>query len=55
MDKKILYKIDRDDPDTTLKDFLDKLEEMRKKYPDKDVFFDGDEYAVCSRPKKKEE
>jgi hypothetical protein len=53
MKKKVLYKIDRQDNSVTLKDVLEKIEELQKKNPDQDVFFDGDEYAVCSRPKKK--
>jgi hypothetical protein len=51
--KKVLYKIDKKDNSVTLKDVLEKIEELQKKNPDQDVFFDGDEYAVCSRPKKK--
>jgi hypothetical protein len=53
MKKKVLYKIDRKDNSVTLRDVLEKIEELQKKNPDQDVFFDGDEYAVCSRPKKK--
>jgi hypothetical protein len=53
MKKKILYKIDKKDNSVSLQDVLDKIEELQKKNPDQDVFFDGDEYAVCSRPKRK--
>ncbi len=28
-----------------------KIKELSEKYPDCDVFFDGDEYAICSRKK----
>lgn len=52
MAKKIHYKIDRDDKTITLKDVLDRIEEIQRKHPELDVFFDGDEFAVCSRPKK---
>lgn len=52
--KKVLYKIDKQDDSVTLNDVLEKIEELQKKNPDQDVFFDGDEYAVCSRPKKKD-
>lgn len=52
MDKKIHLKIDRNDPSITLKDVLDKIQEIQKENPDLEVFFDGDEYAVCSRPRK---
>lgn len=53
MKKKILYKIDKKDDSVSLQDVLDKIEELQEKNPDQDVFFDGDEYAVCSRPKRK--
>ncbi len=53
MKKKVLYKIDKLDNSVTLKDVLEKIEELQQKNPDLDVFFDGDEYAVCSRPKRK--
>jgi len=54
MEKKIHYKIDRNDESITLKDVLEKIQEIQRENPDLDVFFDGDEYAVCSRPKRKE-
>lgn len=53
MKKKVLYKIDKKDDSVTLKDVLEKIEELQQKNPDLDVFFDGDEYAVCSRPKRR--
>ncbi|MFQ5884752.1 MAG: hypothetical protein ACE5IO_06595 [Thermoplasmata archaeon] len=53
MKKKVLFKIDRGDDSITLRDVLDKIQELQRKNPDQDVFFDGDEYAVCSRPKRK--
>lgn len=53
MKKKVLYKIDKLDNSVTLKDVLEKIEELQQKNPDLDVFFDGDEYAVCSRPKRR--
>ena len=53
MKKKVLYKIDKLDNSVTLKDVLEKIEELQQKNPDLDVFFDGDEYAVSSRPKRK--
>ena len=54
MDKKIHLKIDKNDPSITLKDVLDKIQEIQEKNPELEVFFDGDEYAVCSRPRKEE-
>lgn len=53
MEKKVLYKIDKTDDSVTLRDVLDKIEELQATNPDLDVFFDGDEYAICSRPKRK--
>ncbi|MFQ6127317.1 MAG: hypothetical protein ACE5QW_00190 [Thermoplasmata archaeon] len=53
MDKKIHLKIDKNDPSITLKDVLDRIQEIQRENPELEVFFDGDEYAVCSRPKKK--
>lgn len=52
MDKKIILKIDRNDNSITLQDVVDKIQEIQEQNPDLDVFFDGDEFAVCSRPKK---
>jgi hypothetical protein len=52
MSKKIELKIDRNDDSITLQDVVDKIQEIQDKNPNLDVFFDGDEFAVCSRPKK---
>lgn len=54
MDKKIHLKIDKNDSSITLKDVLDKIQEIQSENPDLEVFFDGDEYAVCSRPRREE-
>lgn len=54
MDKKIHLKIDKNDSSITLKDVLDKIQEIQEKNPELEVFFDGDEYAVCSRPRREE-
>ncbi len=51
-DKVILMRIDRGDPNTTLADVLQMIEEFQEKYPDMDIFWDGDEYAICGRKKK---
>lgn len=53
MKKKVLYRIDRKDDSITLHDVLEKIEELQEQNPDEDVFFDGDEYAVCSRPRRR--
>jgi len=54
MKKKIHYRIDRFDDSITLEDVMKKIQQIQAEHPDLDVFFDGDEYAVCSRPKRKE-
>ncbi|MFP4169434.1 MAG: hypothetical protein ACLFPN_00915 [Methanomassiliicoccales archaeon] len=51
MEKHIHIKIDKGS-DITLKEVLKKIEEIQAENPDLDVFFDGDEYAICSRPRK---
>ncbi len=52
MDKRIHMKIDRDDESVTLTDIQDMIDEIQKKYPDREVFFDGDDFAICSRKKR---
>lgn len=54
MEKRVHYRIDPNDEAITLKDIMQKIQEIQRQFPDLDVFWDGDEYAVCSRPKKKE-
>lgn len=54
MAKTIHVRIDPDDPDVSLKDVLARVAELQRAHPELDVFFDGDEYAICSRPRKKE-
>lgn len=51
MDKKIHKEIDRDDESITLSDIQDMIEEIQEENPDREVFFDGDEFAICSRKK----
>ena len=53
MEKRVHLRIDKDDAAVSLKDVLDKIAEIQKKHPELDVFFDGDEYAICSRPRPK--
>ena len=52
MEKKVHLKIDKNDPDMTLRMVMEKLHQLQVDNPDLDVFFDGDEYAICSRPKR---
>ncbi len=52
-EKQVHIKIDKNSR-LTLKDVLKKIKEIQSSHPDLDVFFDGDEYAICSRPRKKD-
>ena len=52
MEKTIHLKIDKNDPDMTLRTVMERLQQLQADNPDLDVFFDGDEYAICSRPKR---
>ena len=45
-------RIDPNDESTTLEDVLSRISELQRKHPEREVFFDGDEYAICSRPKR---
>jgi hypothetical protein len=51
-DKTVHLRIDPNDENTTLEDVLSKISELQRKHPDREVFFDGDEYAICSRPRR---
>ncbi len=52
MEKEIHLKIDKNDPDMTLRVVMEKIQDLQADNPDLEVFFDGDEYAICSRPKR---
>ena len=52
MEKTVHLRIDPNDDSITVEDVLAKIGELQKKHPDREVFFDGDEYAICSRPKR---
>lgn len=51
-DKTVHLRIDPNDENTTLEDVLSKISDLQRKHPDREVFFDGDEYAICSRPRR---
>ncbi len=51
-EKLVHLRIDPNDETTTLEDVLAKISEVQRHHPDREVFFDGDEYAICSRPKR---
>ena len=52
-EKRIILRIDPNDETITLKDIMERIQGIQRQHPDLDVFFDGDEYAICSRPKEK--
>src|SRR2546426_12130680 len=52
-EKRIVLRIDPNDESITLKDIMQRIQEIQRQNPNLDVFFDGDEYAVCSRPREK--
>ncbi len=51
MDKRIHKRIDRNDDEITLEDIQKMINDLQEEYPDREVFFDGDEFAICSRKK----
>ncbi len=51
MDKKIHKKINKDDESLTIDDIQKLIKKIQEENPDREVFFDGDEYAICSRKK----
>jgi len=54
MQKKIHIVLDKT-TDMSLSEVLDRIKKLQEQNPDLDVFFDGDEYAICSRPRKHHE
>jgi hypothetical protein len=51
LSKRVWVRIDRNDPQLTLRDVAERIKQLQRENPDLDVFFDGDEFAICSRPK----
>lgn len=52
MEKRVLVKINKDNTELSLREVLEKIKELQDKNPDMDVFFDGDQYAICGRARK---
>jgi hypothetical protein len=52
MQKRVIVKIKKDNTELSLREVLEKIKEIQDQHPDLDIFFDGDEYAICSRPRK---
>ena len=49
-EKRILFRIE-ENPDITVGELAELIEEFQKKYPDMEIYFDGDLMAICARPK----
>lgn len=49
--KRVWVRIDRNNPQITLREVADRISELQAEHPELDVFFDGDEFAICSRPR----
>ncbi len=52
MEDKIVHLRLKDHPDLTIGELAEIMRELAEKYPDREIFLDGDEQAICSRPKK---
>ncbi len=52
MEKKVHRKIDKKDDSISISDIQEMIQDIQKEHPDREVFFDGDEFAICSRKKK---
>jgi hypothetical protein len=50
MHKKIEVLLDKS-TNLSLTEVLERIKQLQDQNPDLDVFFDGDEYAICSRPR----
>jgi hypothetical protein len=51
-EKRVHVKLSRDGT-LTISEVMDKIRELQERHPDLDVFLDGDEYAICSIPKRR--
>lgn len=51
LSKRVWVRIDRYNTNVTLREVHDKIRQIQDENPDLDVFWDGDDYAICSRPK----
>ncbi|MCD6461986.1 MAG: hypothetical protein J7L61_04515 [Thermoplasmata archaeon] len=51
MAKEILLRLD-DHRDMTLRELEEIIQKFKEEHPDMDIFLDGDERAICGRPKR---
>ena len=54
MEKKIHLQVDRKDEKISLREVIEMISEIQAKNPDREVFWDGDANAICSRKKASE-
>ena len=52
MEKKIHLKVEKEDKDISLREVIEKISEIQAAHPDREVFWDGDEHAICSRERR---
>ncbi|MGC8619809.1 MAG: hypothetical protein ACP5LA_04805 [Thermoplasmata archaeon] len=50
-DKIVHFRL-KENPEITVEEVYEMMSELQKKYPDREIFYDGDLQAICSRPKK---
>ena len=51
LEKRVHFRIDPHDETTSLEDVLLRITKFQKDHPDREVYFDGEEYAIASKPK----
>ena len=52
MEKRIHLKVDKADKSMSLRQVMETMQQLQEEHPELEIFFDGDEYAICSRPKR---
>jgi hypothetical protein len=50
--EKILHVDFSENPDLTVGDVVEIMDFLANEYPDREIFIDGDENGICSRPRK---
>lgn len=52
MEEKIVHLRLKEHPELTVGELAEIMRELTEKYPDREIFLDGDEQAICSRKRK---
>lgn len=47
MSKSVIVFKPKKNTDMTIRQFMVRMDRYRSKHPNRDVFFDGDEWAIC--------